>query len=362
MQIKVFSKDKTFKRTLNPDIVMNELSISKQINWWEWEVRIAIDTPITSTLVSISDIIEVHEFSGWLDKLIYVWFVDQINLRSTSHEDVELIVYGLASLLQKVVYKHSWSYTATLTWDPWTLISWVVDYANSQLYGIFEKDIDTFWTSVSFDTNYANCMQIVKNLSELAEWFVWFLDGYTLRFFQKPTVPIYIFTLQKDIMELNIEDDSSELVNTLILTYKTGTKVYTDSWSVTLYWARQAHVSDTSIWDVTTADLYASAYFAENANPKRKVSLTISPEFTRRNRLIDMILPLQEYIQELQTYTSRFLSWIKPWESCTIKNTALEIWDNLIISKTEYNQKYTKLYLESYDSIISLINKTAWQP
>jgi hypothetical protein len=41
-----------------------------------------------------------------------------------------------------------------------------------------------------------------------------------LIFKEKPTTATHTFTLQKDIVELNIENDTLDLVNYLILTYK----------------------------------------------------------------------------------------------------------------------------------------------
>jgi len=327
-QIKLYTKTKVYKKTINLNLLKNRISFTKQINGWLWQLTLVLDLWLSNTDFIHGDLIEVYNFEWLVTNLIYVWYVDEINKSITNFEETIIIAYWLASLLKRIVYNVTWNYTATINKDPYTAVWDIITYFNTK-YNYLTLDWSLTWTTTSYDLKYTDSYKIIDDLNNLSPNYYWFLNNYTLNFKPKPTTASHVFTLKKDLVSLNIEDDSTELVNTLILTYKTWTKTYTDLTSIWNYGIREKYISNTQIWDVTSADEFWAKYINDNKNPKQKMSLII-------NNIAD-------------------INNINPWETCKIRNINKTWLDNLLISKINYNQYEIQIDLEAYDNFIQLI-------
>lgn len=356
-QIKHYDKDKTLIQTINPRIVKNEVSFTKQINWWLWQFSLSLALPITNDDYTEWDLIEVYSTINKVRNLIYVWYIEEIIREISTYEEIRLKINGLASLFKRIIYNVAWNYSPTLSWDPFTLVSDIITFINTK-YNYFTVEGSLTWASVSYSANYTDCYSLITNLNNVASNYYWFLDNYTLIFKAKPSTAEHTFTVKKDLVELTIEEDAIWIVNSLILTYATWTKTYQDATSISTYWIREKNVTDTNIWNVTSADIYWAKYLAENKDPKKQTSIVVSDKFS------SWILVLSDFNQNLNTYTLnisdykyRTIENLKPWESCKIRNLKKQLSDNLIIQKITYNRDNIIVDLERFENFIWLIKQ-----
>jgi len=328
MNIKLYDKDEIFKQTINPNIIKNDITFTKQINGWLWQLILILNVWLDNTDYIEWDIVKVL-IDG---SLIYTWFVDEIEKIVSWFEETRLNIIWYVSLLKRIIYNVTWNYTATITQDPYTTASDIVTYFNTK-YNYLTISWSTTWTSVSYDLNYTDSFKAIDDLNNLSSNYFRYLDNETLYFKAKPTTPTHYFTLQKDLVELDIEEDWSWIVNQLILTYKTGTKTYTDATSVTTYWLKEKYISNTQIWDVTSADEFWNKYIADNKDPIDKITLEVNSSY------------------------ANWIENINPWESCKIRNITKNIGNNLLISKITYNKDIIRIQLERFDNFIQLIKE-----
>jgi hypothetical protein len=356
-QIKCFDKDKTLKMTINPKIIKNKINFSKQINWWLWQFSLKLDLWIANSDFIQWDLIEIYSYEWTSFILIFVWYIEEINKTVWNYEETELKINWLASLLKRIIYNVTWNFTATLLDDPFTIASNIIAFANTK-YNYFDISWSLTWTVVNYTLNYSDCYSVIEDLNNISANYYWFLNNYTLQFKAKPTIASYVFTLKKDIIELEINEDNTDMVNSLILTHWAWTNTYTDATSVSIYWIREKYISNTNIADLTSANIFWNKYLTENKNPVQKTSLIIS------NKFLNWWMKLQEFIENMNTYTDDLNSFwwtrienINPWQTCKIRNINKTFSDNLLISKIVYNQEKIVLELERFDNFIWLIKQ-----
>lgn len=329
-QIKCYDLAKVYKRTINPNVIKSRISFTKQINWWAWQLILQLDLSLDNSDYIQGDIIEVYNFASWSSNLVYVWYINEIIKKSTNYAETELRINWLASLLTKVIYNVAWNFTTTLSADPYVSAQAVVTYFNTK-YNYLTASWSNTWVTINYTLDYTDSFKVIDDLNKLSQTYYWYLNNYTLNFKPKPWTATHTFTLQKDLVELTLEEDTSELVNKLYLTYNWWTNTYSDATSITTYWLRESYITDTSIANNASANEYWNKYITDNKNPKQKIKLTI-------NNLAD-------------------INNINPWDTCKIRNSKKVFNDNLLISKIQYNQYSITLDLESFDNFINLIKQ-----
>lgn len=324
-QIKVYDKTKVFKKVINELLIKSEISFTAQINGWQWNINIVLDWLITDFIQS--DIIEIYSINWSLRTLIYVWFIWEIQTNIKNFYETTLIVYGLFSLFNNILYNVSWNYTANININSYTIIQNIISLMNTN-YNYFTIS----WISsiiANYDLNHTNCLSLVNELQKINNNY-FYLDNYNLKFTSKPITATHFFTIWLDIEELNIDDDTTELVNSLILKYGAWTNTYNDTTSINTYWKKEKYIENTSLVNFQTADNYWNTYISENKNPKKKIRLVINRKF--------------------ENYEI-----IKPWDTCKILNTKLNLNNNLQINKLNYTKDKLVIELEGYDNFINLI-------
>lgn len=352
-QFKLYTFARVFKKVINPKIIKSGIRFSANINGGLGNFNISLNSPITDTSYTIGDIVEVSQFIGGAELPIYSGYISEINRIITSNEEIELVCYGLNALLSKIVYESAWNYSPTLSGDPYTLINTVITHANTR-FNYFSLDGATVGTTVSYETQNNTSLDIVKDLTELAENHYFYMDRDVLRFKPIPTVATHTFTLAKDIIDLKIDTDESSVSNRLILEYWTGTKVYEDTASIALYGARETYKQDTRITNLTTADEYGANFLLQNKDPVEKISLRI-------RRLEGDGLPIDQWweidtLGEIDFIGVKSFFLIKPGDTCKIRNIKNN-YDNLVIHKIDYTDEICTISLNKYDDFISLIKQ-----
>ena len=330
-QIKHYSKDLVLKNVINPNIIKNKISFTKQINWWVGQFVLLLDLWIENNDYIHGDIIKVAHFESWIENIIYVWLIDEVNDLIWWYEEKELRINWLASLFSREIYNISWNYEANINQDPYVTIQNIVTFVNLR-YNYFTNSWSNTWVNANYDLNWTDCNKLINDITWLSANYYWYLDNFNLIFEVKPSTATHRCTLKKDIIELNNNNDWSEIFNRLILKYKTATATYNDTTSQTNYWIREKYINNSQIVDVWSANIFWANYLLENANPKKKTSLSINTKYAWFHN-------------------------INPWESCKILNCKKQLWNNLIISKINYNQDIINIDIEGYDNFINLIKK-----
>ena len=84
--VKTYNLNWTYKETINPDHIINELSFSWSMNWWLWQLQIQTDYKFADTsykgweYVKVFLFDEFHDKDNW--KQIYYGFISKIQRKA----------------------------------------------------------------------------------------------------------------------------------------------------------------------------------------------------------------------------------------------------------------------------------------
>lgn len=81
------------------------------------------------------------------------------------------------------------------------------------------------------------------------------------------------------MLALEVDDDAEGIVNRYRLKWASGTVQSEDAASVAQYGLREEYEEDSGILDAMTAQAKADAFVAQNKDPKRKASMTLSGKY-----------------------------------------------------------------------------------
>lgn len=192
--------------------------------------------------------------------------------------------------------------------------------------------VETSGVTANTAYSYDKAIDAIKKTAKATQYW-WTIDGAGVLQFHPRTGAIgqthHKVDMGNEVDTIQVEENLEKLVNRYILTYSAGTVTANDVTSQTAYGIRELKEDRTDITDVTTANNTASAYIAQNKDPKRKISLTINNNY------------------DIET--------IKPGDLLTVRNVDLDI-STLQISKIEYNPDNIKVSLEAFNSVFEEIS------
>jgi hypothetical protein len=335
-QVKHYNKSLVFQRTISPAIIKNDITFTSQINGGQWQMRLFLDLPIDNTWFTQSDYIEVTYFSDdfptW--KVIYYWFIDEIHRTWTDFEEIQIICYWLASLLNKFLFEDSVQWKSwPLNDDPWNIAEDVIDHANTK-YNVFTKGwMTTLWSSIQYQLANFKSFKVMEDMKDLSANFYWYIwADWDVDFKVRPSTATHVFTYRKDIFNLNIQDDALWLFNNAKVQWSSWNVNYSDATSQSTYWFREEFFNRSSdLLDSTSATNFATNQVNDNKDPKRKIVLSVNNLFITEN--------------------------INPGDSCKIRNLSVDLWSNLLIVKVVYTPEFVNLFLERQENFIKLIKE-----
>jgi len=325
-QIKTYKPDWTFIETINPNNVLNEISFSANVNWWQWQLTIQTDYAINTSKYYWWELVKVRVFDEnhleW--KQIYFWYVSQIaRTQDSSRSYFSLICLWVASLLKNVNYTN-WDYTKT----PSAMVIDVLTYFNTYYTAVVEWTIDTSSTTTkNFTRHYDNCFDIIDSSAKTI-WNKRYVDGeWNLNFFT--TWNNHILHFWYDIDKMTITDTIEELVNRYT-SESGGGALYTyyNQSSIDKYWLRQKYELNSELNSAATNQAYALQYLNEHYLPKETISITLNSNY------------------DFET--------INPWDTITVVNTDLSI-VNLPINKIQYSPDKCVLTIDKTDTLRNVI-------
>lgn len=325
-QIKIYNLDWSYKATINPNDVLNEISFTSNINGWAGQLSIQTTYSIAELNFQWWEYVKVVMFDDYHKewKQIYYWFISEI-IRSveSSREYTTFVCLWINSLLNNILYING-SYTKT----PSGMITDVLTFFQNQYGCITAWTIDTTdATTQNYNWNYNNCFEIIKSVCEWS-WSKFLIDGeWKLQFFK--TWTNHFLHLHYDIDKLTITDTIESVINQYVLARNGWTvKTYSDSTSQSMYGRKDEYESNSEINSSATQDTYWNQFIADNRNPKETMQIVLNTNIQFED--------------------------IQPWDSITILNAWIEI-ANKVINKISYKPDQCVLTIDKTDTLWNVI-------
>lgn len=328
--IKVYTKEWTYIRTINPNVIMNDISFSSTTNWWLGELDLMLWIYFRDTTYICWELVKVFLFNERYKqgKQIYMWYISRISrIMDTNKWYVKLTVLGIASLLNNVLYSGNFSGTVSSILTniissfngkyPWSLITiWWIDTYPGTLNIEFKE-----WTT---------CKSAINMINEICNYY-WFVDSeWKFWFKDKNNTTTHILTNEVNVESLTVTTSIESVVNSIYVQIKNWSiKQYQSATSQNTYWIKERFDNQTSIADVTTQDDYWNNYIANYEEAKDDSSIVV-------NDLYD-------------------IESIKPWDKIDVVNLWFEL-RGLIIEKVKYTPARVTLSLEDNETIWGVIN------
>ena len=107
-QIKLYTKAKVYKKTINLTLIKNRINFTKQINGWLWQLTLVLNLWLSNTDFIQWDIIEVYNFDAW------VWTFETFVWVNT------ILAWRLTTITRQIYCAKPFATrTVTLTWWTW---------------------------------------------------------------------------------------------------------------------------------------------------------------------------------------------------------------------------------------------------
>ncbi len=322
-QIKTFKLDWTLIETINPNNILNEVTFSANINWWQWQLTIQTDYPINTSIYSWWELVKVRlydeNYTNW--KQIYYGYISQIiRTQETSRSYFNLVCLWVASLLKNVLFTNG-DYTKTAS----AMITDVLTYFSNNYTAITPWSIDSSSTvAQNFTWDNQNCYDVIDESAKILQNYKWYVDWeWKLNYFSQWTNHILHFWF--DIDKITITDTIEELVNRYTSEAWTGaTYTYYNNNSIAKYWLRQKYELNSSLNSASTNQAYALKYLNEHYLPKETISITVNTNYSFES--------------------------INPWDTISVVNTDLSL-VNLPINKIQYSPDKCVLTIDKMDTL-----------
>lgn len=290
-QVKIYDLDGTYRKTLSPKIVKNNVTFTSLINGGQGVCVLDLALPIDDfgegdyiDHMKVMRIYQVDEDNSVTPRLIYTGWVSQYEpYFSAKDEGVRVNLLGLASLLS-LIYYYSGSYTHTPSADPSVIATNIIDYLNTKYSGGWLShgaNVSTVGVTVGYDFDYTKCLDAVKKAHELSDGDWWWHIGADgeLYFKDKPNTATHLFIKGSHIHEGRIRKKNEKVVNKYILEYNGGAGTYEDATSQTAYGLRELNEDDQNISGSTTADQQGDKKIADEKDPKAHTTLIINSSY-----------------------------------------------------------------------------------
>lgn len=178
-QIQTFFIDWTYKDTINPNDILNEISFSSNIDWWPWELRINTTYKINELQYGGGEYLRVTLFDDFHKEgiQIYYWYISQIIRQiDSSREYTTLVCLWVSSLLKNILFTN-WSYTKRR--QKWSKTFWHIsaDFIHVYQKGQFERKkkyhkiiIEKIKLALMWLKAFAKGRDISSSLTENENW------------------------------------------------------------------------------------------------------------------------------------------------------------------------------------------------
>ena len=327
--VKTYNVDWTYKETINPNSILNEISFSAWLNWWQWELNIQTDYAFADTSYKWWEYVKVRLYDeahvDW--KQIYFWFISRIERKAEeSREYTTFTCLWVWSLLKAIQYTN-WSYSQTCS----NMMKTIRTFFNTYYANIItEWTIATDSTTQNRTRNYNDCFSCFDTIAD-AIWYKRIVDWeWKLDFFTPSSRTKHLIHLWENASSITVQNSIEELVNEYRLARNWWTvQTYTDATSISTYWRKMKYESNTSLNSATTQDQYWNSFIAQYKNPLQTIQIVLNSEYAYED--------------------------IKPWDLISILNTDLTTLTDLTISKIQYKTDTATITINYKDTLRKVI-------
>lgn len=325
-QIKTYNIDGSYKSTISPADILNEIKFTLNVNGGVGQLRIDMNAPAISDEYSWGEFVKVRVFDenhkDW--KQIYFWYISQIiRTIESSREYISFVCLWIQGLLNNILFTNG-----VQTQTPSDMIKSVVTLFNEQYNCITEWNIDeTVTDAQNFNWNYNSCFDVIKTVCELngnkflVDW-EWKLNYYKQG-------ANHFLHLHYDVESMTITDTIESIVNNYFLARNGGTvQQYYNNDSIESYGRKDAYESKTDLNSANTQNQYGNQYIEDNKLPKESMTITVNTNF-----------PFED---------------IMPWDTVTVLNSKKEI-KNKIVNKISYTPDKCVLTIDETDTLWGVI-------
>lgn len=327
--VKTYNVDWSYKETINPDSILNEISFSAWLNQWQWQLTIQTNYKFADTSYKWWEYVKVRLYDekhvDW--KQIYFWYISRIERKAEeSREYTTFTCLWVWSLLKSIIYTN-WNYS----YSCYFMMYYVLHFFQNYYWVISPWSIaNTITTTQNRTRNQNNCFDCFDTIAN-AIWYKRIVDWeWHLDLFTPSTRTKHIVHLWEEVNSITVEKSIEELVNEYRLARNWWTiQTYTDSTSISTYWRKMKYESNTSLNSSTTQDQYWNAYLWQYKNPLQSIQLVLNSEYAYED--------------------------IKPWDLISILNTDLTTLTDLTISKIQYKTDQAIITIEHQDTLRNVL-------
>ena len=326
--VKTYNLNWTYKETINPDSILNEINFSAWLNQWQGQLTIQTDYKFEDTSYKGWEYVKVWLYDehhiNW--KQIYYWYISKIQRKAEqSKEYTTFTCLGVWSLLKSIIYSNG---NYSQTW--YNMMTNIRSFFNDYYSNIITNwTIYSGWNTQAWTWSWNNCFDCFTTIAKAINY-NWTVDSLgKLDLFIPSTRTKHIVHMSEEVMSITIDNSIEEVVNNYYLARSWAQSTYTDSTSQSTYWRKDKYEMVSNLNSATTMNDYWNSYIATNKNPKQSIQIVLNAEY-----------PFED---------------IKPWDTISVLNTDLSTLSNLVISKIQYKVDQAVLTIDYEDTLWKVI-------
>lgn len=326
--VKTYNLNWTYKETINPDSILNEINFSAWLNQWQGQLTIQTDYKFADTSYKGWEYVKVWLYDehhiNW--KQIYYWYISKIQRKAEqSKEYTTFTCLGVWSLLKSIIYSNG-NYSQTC----YNMMTNIRSFFNNYYSNVITNwTIYNGWNTQAWTWSWNNCFDCFTTIAKAINY-NWTVDSLgKLDLFIPSTRTKHIVHMSEEVMSITIDNSIEEVVNNYYLARTGAQSTYTNSTSQSTYWRKDKYEMVSNLNSATTMNDYWNSYIATNKNPKQSVQIVLNAEY-----------PFED---------------IKPWDTISVLNTDLSTLSNLVITKIQYKVDQAVLTIDYEDTLWKVI-------
>ena len=326
--VKTYNVNWSYKETINPDRILNEIDFSNALNWGQWQLSLQTDYPFSDTSYKGWEYVKVWLYDenhiDW--KQIYYWYISKIQRKAEqSREYTTFTCLWVWSLLKSILYTNG-NYSQTC----YNMMNTIRSFFNGYYANVITNwTIYSGWNTQAWTWKYNNCFDCFQTIANVIGYNRTVDSLGKLDLFIPSTRTKHTVHMSEEVISITVDNSIEEMCNYLALERTGASSTYQDTTSQSTYKMKMKHEMNTNLNSATTMNDYWNSYIANYKNPKQSIQIVLNAEY-----------PYED---------------IKPWDTITVLNTELTTLKNLVINKIQYKTDQAILTIDYEDTLWKVI-------
>lgn len=294
-EVKLYSKNWTFKKTINPKNITSEIAFSEDLDWGQSDLNIQIIWDFWDFLCSdILEIREVDEENYSISKT-YTGIIEEIDVDEyETHDVVSLQVLWLFTALNDILFKQGWNRVFSVNMTPGNMVKaiidsfnaeyWTLSWGNTQnittnLFRYTAWSIDVTGTAINREFDNVSCLDALKKAVENTSFnfFIW-SDGM-VNVQQDSWQTKKSLTMWREVVKVNRKLHKREMVNKYYHErVSANEQIYTDPSSIALFNLKERKEVDSDVLDATSQNVIGNKKISDYAYERNEISVLMKPQ------------------------------------------------------------------------------------